>query len=225
MTTQGMTYDVDILFVMDTTGSMSPHIKEAKRQATRLPEAIPEQMKTKGKGIDHLRVGVVAFRDYSYDGDLAMRQSGFFELPTQIAEYQAWVNGLDADGGGDEPESGQEALAVAMRADWTTGGDKRRHVIVVLTDASTHDLGRAAGQTNYPDWMPKDLNELTDWWEGQSAVMDRSAKRLLLFAPDAHGWSEIGANWENTTHAQTKAGAGLRDQDYEVVLAAIAESV
>jgi len=224
-TDQGAAYNVDASFVIDVTGSMVPNIGDTKRQACRLPEVFQDQMKLKGKKIDHFRVNAIAFRDYSYDGDMAMRESGFFELPAQLPEYQAWVNDLTADGGGDEPESGLEALATAMLADWTKDGDKRRHVIVVLTDASAHDLGRAAGQPNYPDGMPKDLNELTDWWMGQDPKMDRSAKRLLLFAPDGNGWSQIGANWENTTHAITKAGAGLSDQDYEAILATIAESV
>lgn len=225
MSDQGITYDVDIQLCIDTTGSMSPYIKQVKERAIRLPDDLLAQMKTKDKGVDKLRVGVTAFGDYSYDGDQSMRESGFFELPAQTKEYQAWVDALSLVSGGDEPESGQEALATAMRAKWTTGGDKRRHVIVVLTDASTHDLGRAKGQPNYPDWMPANMNELTDWWEGQAAVMDRSAKRLLLFAPDGHGWSEIGAGWENTVHVHAKAGEGLKDQDYDSVLAAIAESV
>jgi hypothetical protein len=222
---QGITYDVDVRLCIDTTGSMSPYITQVKERAIMLPDDLLAQMKTKDKGVHQLRVGVDAFGDYSYDGDKSMRSSAFFELPAQTKQYQAWVNGLTLVGGGDEPESGQEALATAMRAEWTRGGDKRRHVVVVLTDASTHNLGRAKGQPNYPDWMPADLGELTDWWEGQTAKMDRSAKRLLLFAPDGNGWSEIGASWENTVHVHARAGEGLKDQDYEGVLAAIAESV
>jgi len=224
MAYQSMAYYVDVILVIDCTGSMGPYIGEVKRQACRFPEQIQDQMKLKGKKIDQLRVKVIRFRDFSFDGDMAMRQSEFFTIPDQIADFQAFVNDLTADGGGDEPESGLEAVAAAILADWTEGGDKRRHVIAVLTDASAHDLGRAAGQPNYPDWMPKDLNELTDWWQGQDPKMDRSTKRLLLFTPDGNGWSQLGSNWEYTTHAITKAGAGLSDQDYEVIMANIAES-
>lgn len=225
MSTQGITYNVDLRFVIDTTGSMAPYIDQVKARAIRLPEDLLEQMKKKDKGVDKLFVGVIAFGDYSYDGERSMRVSKLFEMPAQRAEYEAFVRELSLVHGGDEPESGGEALAFAMKSDWHLGGDKNRQVIVVLTDASAHDPGRAKGEANYPDWLPTSWDQLTDWWQGQSALMDRSSKRLLLFAPDGNGWSDIGTNWENTVHVHARAGAGLKDQDYERVLAAVAESV
>jgi hypothetical protein len=72
--------------------------------------------------------------------------------------------------------------------------------------------------------MPKDIDELTDWWDAQT-YMNFSAKRLILFAPDAAGWSEIGSNWDQAIHLASRAGAGLKDIEYATILNSIAESV
>lgn len=55
--------------------------------------------------------------------------------------------------------------------------------------------------------------------------MNKQAKRLILFAPDASAWTEIGLNWQNAIHHPAKAGAGLEDVDYKTILAAIVNSI
>ncbi len=72
--------------------------------------------------------------------------------------------------------------------------------------------------------MPKDLNELTDMWEGQTYVGTNS-KRLIVYAPDAYAWSEIGTSWDNAIHYPSKAGEGLAEVQYSEFLDAIANSV
>ena len=69
--------------------------------------------------------------------------------------------------------------------------------------------------------MPKDFNELTDLWENNQEGMSKAAKRLILFAPDAYAWSEIGVNWYNTVHYISKAGNGLKEYDYKTILTVI----
>jgi hypothetical protein len=54
--------------------------------------------------------------------------------------------------------------------------------------------------------------------------MPRSAKRLLLFAPDAEPWTVMGS-WENTIHYVSEAGQGLEETDMEQILNAIAKSI
>ena len=74
--------------------------------------------------------------------------------------------------------------------------------------------------------MPSNFDELTDWWEDeQTGKMRKSAKRLVIFAPDASAWTEIGMNWSNTIHHPAKAGAGLEDVDYETILSTIVNSI
>ena len=183
-------------------------------------------MEEKGKMIDDLRIRVVAFRDYYVDGDNAMRTSPFFRLPQEKEQFATFVNPLQADGGGDEPENSLEALALAMQSDWAKSGDKRRQIIVMWTDASAHPLEKNASAKpgNYPKALPQDFDELTDMWEGQSH-MRMAAKRLIIYAPDAYAWTDIATHWNNTLHQTSKSGEGLSDVDYRTILDAIANSV
>jgi hypothetical protein len=181
----------------------------------------------KGKNISELRIRVIGFRDFYADGERAIEDSGFFNIPDQDSDFKAFVGKLEADGGGDEPENGLEALAMAINSDWTKGGDRRRHVIVVWSDASTHPVGLEKCKNEfYPQNMPADFNELTNWWDDeQSGKMNKSAKRLIVFAPDASAWTEIGINWNNTIHHPAKAGEGLEEVDYETIMATIVNSI
>jgi len=55
--------------------------------------------------------------------------------------------------------------------------------------------------------------------------MDRNAKRLILFAPDAYPWTDIATNWENCVHYASRAGDGLSDVDSQTILDAIVNSI
>ena len=196
---QGVTYSVDIVFCIDSTGSMQGLINTVKSNALRFHDDLQHTMEEKGKMIDDLRVRVIAFRDLYVDGTESMRESPFFRLPEQREEFSSFVSAINADGGGDEAETGLEALATAINSDWSSSGDKRRELIVLWTDASAHPLERVNEEQppHYPAGMPKNLNDLTDMWEGQSH-MSSSAKRLILYAPDSYPWTDIEMHWTNT---------------------------
>lgn len=226
MTTQGINYTVNIVLCIDSTGSMRDIIERVKKSALRFYEDLSERMQEKNKIINSLRVRVISFRDYYVDGDRAMIASAFFLLPQDRDAFTAFVNTINADGGGDDPENGLEALALAMRSAWSSTGDRRRQVIVVWTDTSVHQLEKNAGAkpSNYPQDMPQNLDQLTDMWEGQD-FMNKSAKRLIIYAPEAYAWKNIADSWENIIQFPSKAGEGLADQDYQVILDQISESV
>ena len=135
-----MKYNVDIVFVIDATGSMSDLIDIVKKNAVNFHSDIQEVMSKKGKTIQELRVKVIAFRDYIADGEEAMLRTDFFTLPNEIEAFQDTVNSISAFGGGDEPEDGLEALAFAIRSKWNKEGLKRRQLIVVWADGSTQPL-------------------------------------------------------------------------------------
>jgi hypothetical protein len=210
---------------IDATGSMSPVIEKVKENALKFYDDLKSHMESKSKSIDTLRVRAIVYRDYYNDGNDSMLLSPFFTLPDEKDEFAEFINDIEADGGGDEPESGLEALALAIKSDWNKTGDKRRQLIVIWTDASVHPLEKNASSkpANYPSNLAKDLDELTDWWEGQ--YMSKAAKRLILYTPDAYAWSDIATNWNNTIQYPSKAGEGLEEFDYQTILDSIAASV
>ena len=225
---QSLRYNVDLVMVIDVTGSMGHVLKQVKSSALNFQDLMATRMASKGKHVAQLRVRVVAFRDMFADQECFI-ESRFFELPHEHNDFASFVGGLKAKGGGgDGPESGLEALSLAMHSDWTKMGDRRRHVIVVWSDAQPHPLEK--GQDSAPATVRvricKSLDSLTDTWEsGQSCGMERSARRLVMYTPDSVGWAEISDSWSQVVHFTSQAGKGLREFEMDTILDAIANSI
>ena len=127
---------IDIAILIDATENMALIINEVKANAMDLCAKFQETMKQEmAWRIDEFRVKVIPFRDYAYDGAQAMNDSGFFFLPEQNAAFRSYMDSIVAKGGGDGTASALEAMALAMRSDWTTKGDRRRHIILVFTNS------------------------------------------------------------------------------------------
>jgi hypothetical protein len=223
---QGLKYTVDIVMCIDSTGSMAPIMDTVKDKALKFYPDLSAALASKDKNVDVLRMKVVAFRDFYDKPGNALLESPFFTLPEQQGEFQRFVRELEPTDGGDEPENGLEALAVAIKSDWNTTGDRRREIIVMYTDASAHALDCGMSKpANYPAGIPKNFNELTDWWSGQDNYVSQTAQRLIIYAPDCNPWSDISNEWENSIHYASQAGSGLKEIDYETILSAIVKSV
>src|SRR3954470_9260904 len=129
---------VEVAFVLDTTGSMGGLIEGAKRKIWSIATAIVDS----NPDAD-IRMGLVAYRDI---GDEYVTRK--FELTSDIQDLYASLLELKARGGGDWPESVNEALDVAVnKLQWTKGGDVRR-IVFLVGDAPPHmDY---AQDTKYP---------------------------------------------------------------------------
>jgi hypothetical protein len=222
---RGLSYAVDIVFCIDVTGSMTPIIDQVKANALRFYDDVQTNLTAKGKNVDELRVRVIAFRDLVADGEAAMQESPFFALPAEQAAFSDFVSALFAAGGGDAPESGLEAVALAVNSPWTTRGDRRRQVVVVWTDQPAQPLDPSVVPPAFAGRVPADFSALTDLWEDAQGPVGASSKRLILFAPDGPGWSDISGVWENVVHHPSQAGGGLSDVDYGTIVDSIGNSV
>jgi hypothetical protein len=222
---KGLSYAVDIVFCIDVTGSMTPILDAVKANALRFYDDVQANLTDKGKNVDELRVRIIAFRDFTADPESALQESSFFQLPDERTVFSAFVDGLVPEGGGDAPESGLEAVALAINSPWTSRGDRRRQVIVVWTDQPAHPLNFAVLPPDLASSVPTDFSSLTDLWEDPQGPLGSSSKRLILFAPDGPGWSDISASWENVVHHPSQAGGGLSDVDYGTIIDSIGNSV
>lgn len=226
----GLKYAVDIVLCVDATLSMGPMLDNVKHSALSFPGRLAQEMAAKGRGISSLRLKVIAFRDFGDRAEDALVEGRFLSLPSELTEFERTVRTLMPAGGGDAPESALEALALAMASDWETGLDRRRHVIVMFTDAPAHALGDPA-QTRahtYPRSMPSSLDELFVLWghaQSQHALMENSAKRLLIFAPEEYPWHDIADDWNNTLFFPSSAGEGLEEWEMDEIVATIANSL
>ncbi|MCD7763213.1 MAG: VWA domain-containing protein [Lachnospiraceae bacterium] len=222
-----MTYNVDMVFCIDATGSMSPVIDLVKKNALNFYNDVQTVMRKKGKVINSLRVRAIAFRDYLADGDDAMLLTNFFDLPDQADDFSRCIKSIRATGGGDEPEDGLEALGYAIKSKWNMEAKKKRQIIVVWTDASTHEIGYGRSEKNYPQKMARDFSELTSWWGNNQmeGFIDQAAKRLILFAPEAPYWSQVADNWDNVIHCPSQAGKGVAELDYNQIIDTISNTI
>jgi hypothetical protein len=130
---------VEFAFVLDTTGSMGPLIENAKRKvwsiATAIVDANPEAQ---------IRIGLVDYRDI---GDDYVTKT--FPLTTDIQDLYVNLLELQACGGGDWPESVNEALHVGItKLSWTQGSEICR-VMFLLGGALPH-MDYAQG-VKYPE--------------------------------------------------------------------------
>jgi hypothetical protein len=225
-----VSYNVDLVFCIDATASMDGLIDMVKQHALSFHQDLADAMSKKKKSINQLRIRIIAFRDYKFDGRDAMLTTDFFNLPQDKDLFERCIRGIEAAGGGDDPEDGLEALAYAIRSHWCEGGVgvKRRQVIVVWTDASTHELGFGWDEETYPrEYMVRDFNVLTSWGgdASENGFMDNNAKRLLLYAPDQPYWNTISANWDNVLHFPSEAGQGLDEVSYSEIIDTISNSI
>lgn len=119
--------DLDLVFVMDTTGSMRNELNDVQASLLGVIRILHRLS-------PRLRVGFVAFKDRG--ADYVTR--AFPLSPMQGANLQSlleFVRALSAKGGGDDPEPVDEALGVALDMDWRADAQGR---IIVIGDAPAH---------------------------------------------------------------------------------------
>ncbi|MGC4116525.1 MAG: vWA domain-containing protein [Myxococcales bacterium] len=116
---------LDVLFALDTTGSMSDEIDRIK--ATLL--TVTDRLRGLTQKLD-LRYGAVLFRDLG--DDYVTRPIAF---TSDVRTFMQTLQKVEAGGGGDEPESVNRALAEAVAAKWRPGAAK---VVFLIGDAPPH---------------------------------------------------------------------------------------
>lgn len=216
-------YNVDIVFVIDSTGSMGHTVDLVKNNALTFHDQMMAEMSAKQKKVDKLRVRIISFKDYLADEN-PMLVTNFYNLPEDAERMKEVLNSIEADGGGDDPEDALEALAYAIKSKWNPVLHKARQVIVLYTDSPAHELGFCKDSPNYPAGMAKDISELNEWWDDPELI-DQKGKRLVLFAPGTEDWDYISDNWDNVIHTRTVANEGLSEMSFKEIIGTIAQTI
>jgi hypothetical protein len=123
---------LDLMLVVDTTGSMGDEIAYLQTELRSIIAAITE----KHRDLD-IRVGFVFYRDL---GDDYVTRTVAFDR--DIGRVQGALARQNADGGGDYPEAMDQALIRAVGQDWRPDAVKS---LLLVADAPPHDdlFGRA----------------------------------------------------------------------------------
>lgn len=218
--------NIDIVFCIDGTGSMVHCISSVKANAIKFRFDFIKKMTDLNSDIDSLRVKVIVFRDYKDDGDQAMQQSRFFELPADEDEYQDYLESVSASGGGDNPENGLEALYYGMRSDFTTGPNDRQ-IVVLFTDDNALDLKSRQGEPGYPADMVNEDGLIKTWMiSGQDSTLKlrERSKRLIIFAPANTKYEDLSKKLNRCIFQSVEMSKGLAELDFGDILKIIAAS-
>ncbi len=119
---------VEVVFVLDTTGSMSGLIHAAKEKIWSIASTLAQAQQA-----PEISIGLVAYRDR---GDAYVTQ--VVDLNRDLDSMYAKLMDFEADGGGDGPEAVNEALEAAIqRMSWSQ--DQSTYKVVFLVgDAPPH---------------------------------------------------------------------------------------
>jgi len=119
---------IDVVFVLDTTGSMSGLIQTAKEKIWSIATTMASAQQT-----PEIRVGLVAYRDR---GDAYVTK--VVDLSDDLDSVYATLMDFQADGGGDGPESVNKALYDAVHNISWGQEDQAYQVIFLVGDAPPH---------------------------------------------------------------------------------------
>ena len=122
---------LEIVFVLDTTGSMGGMIAGAKQKIWGIVNDV-----LKAKDHPDVRVGLVIYRDR---GDQYVTQ--VFQVTSDLDKvYTTLMDSVAAGGGGDGPEDVRRALAEGVRkAGWAKRSPRVAQILFLIGDAEPHD--------------------------------------------------------------------------------------
>lgn len=119
--------ELDLMFVLDCTESMKPHIEKTKSDMLSLLEKMKEHFSS-------LHVGLVLYKDY-YD-DFVVKEASVFTK--DIKNFSNILKNVKVSGGGDIPEAVYEGLYLALREGWRLSDKKVVKKIILIGDAPPH---------------------------------------------------------------------------------------
>jgi hypothetical protein len=121
---------LDLVFIVDNTGSMGPYIQNVKTKILEIIRTIKKE-----ELCHRLRVGLVSYRDHPPEETTYITQK--YELSSDTSKIEQNVLQMDASGGGDGPEAVSTALQVMNKMEFLNESAK---IAVLIGDAPPHGV-------------------------------------------------------------------------------------
>lgn len=137
---------IDVVFVLDTTGSMGGLIQTAKEKIWSIATTMASAQQA-----PEIRIGLVAYRDR---GDTYVTK--VVDLSSDLDSVYATLMDFQADGGGDGPESVNKALYDAVHNISWSEQDQAYQVIFLVGDAPPH---MDYNEVRYPEIVAAAMNK------------------------------------------------------------------
>ena len=227
MPSMNISRNLDLVFCIDGTGSMRPIMDDIKENAIRLYSQLVEECYVHGASVGALRVKVITFRDYESEGEDAIEESPFFELPDDDDLFSEHLKSIVPGGGAGKGACGYEALHYAMRGEFVHG-PKDRQIIVLITDTYPRPMPKRGRKGYYPEHMSK-FEDLINDWAGASQnpeiTLTPRGKRMVLFAPADSGYRDLATYMKGSIFQPVEKNKGLSDMDFSHIVRIVAASV
>ena len=178
---------VDFVFCIDGSGSMGECIAALQDN---IGMFIDEVTGVQSVTVHDWRGKVVVYRDQAVDGERWLEDNPF--VHNDAAALRAQLSRVEAQGGGDEPESALDVLHLLSTMDqtdrnaqevdpnkWRYRSDAAR-VVILFTDASFKT------PMTYPGGAGGTLVD------ARNAIMNNKIQ-LIMYAPDDDGWADMSA--------------------------------
>ena len=190
---------VDIVFLIDITGSMQHCIDALKENIGTFIDSLTSKNPNSESIVKHWRAKAVGFRDYTCD-KVPLEDNPFVE---DAAALKRQLAALKATGGGDEPESLLDAIYILARQPQMSKGTKElspekwryrsdaARVVVAFTDAPYHPAMTVAPPGTVDDVI---------------AAIHEGRILLSLFAPEMECHDHLAAADRSEYHAIPVSG-------------------
>ena len=149
---------LDLLFIMDITGSMSPYIKDAKDNILSIINRIVNEC----PGID-INLGFIGYRDYN-------EEYTDIDFTQDYTYLKSIINKVKASGGGDLPEDVAFALELALNKNWKSNAK----MAIFVADAPGHGK-------NYSYVLDDDLTDVPERRLIEEMIEEMAEKNIALF--------------------------------------------
>ena len=147
---------LDLVFVVDNTGSMGPYIQTVKTKILEIIRTIKKE-----ELCHRLRVGLVSYRDHPPEETTYVTQK--YELTSDTSKIESYVMQMEASGGGDGPEAVSTALQVMNRMEFLNESAK---IAVLIGDAPPHGVEEG-------DRWPKGTPDGAKWTEESKKAFEK----------------------------------------------------
>ena len=216
--------DIEVVFAIDTTGSMGGLLEAAKEKVWSIATTMASS-----KPAPNIKMGLVAYRDR---GDAYVTK--VFDLSSDLDSVYAELMEFQAQGGGDGPESVNQALSDAVhKMSWGQSQNAYR-VVFLVGDAPAHmDYSNEA---QYPQLVKQasargilintircgDNQQTAQQWQqiaalgqGNYFTVDQNGSALAINSPFDQKLAQLSAELDKTRlgygDAASKAQAQLKE--------------
>src|SRR5262245_271796 len=217
--------NVEVVFCLDTTGSMSGLIEGAKQKIWSISNQI-----VAGRPAPNLKVGLLAYRDR---GDAYVTK--LTELTDDLDKIYATIKEYKAEGGGDTPESVNQALHESVTKFKWSDDKETLKIIFLVGDAPPHmdyrddvkypETCKLAGekgilintvQCGGDTECAKVWREIADKASGGYVQIAQDGATVRVLTPYDKRLSDINAELENSTLVYGSKEKQQKDQDFRM---------